>query len=266
MDPLTSDALDGALRRDMRLPLYHQLQQMLRAMIRSGELAHGQQLPREEELARRMKVSRVTVRQALQVLASDGLLARQRGRGTRVISSHLRNSEVPVPLRTPLGELIDSLDNLASNTQVRLLSWSRSVPPEPVRAQFGSGTGEPLVHCVRVRSRYGRAFGYYSSWTRTAHPQFNAENLAYGARIDLFRHCGIGISRVHQSVSASKVDALCASHLQMTPGQAVMTMDRRSYDHREQLVDLLHIQYRPDQLRYQMRLDHESIATPETAV
>jgi GntR family transcriptional regulator len=258
-------ALEGILRREVRLPLYHQLQEFLRGLIVRGEVADGEQLPREEELARRFKVSRVTVRQALQVLADDRLLVRQRGRGTRVTSSHIRTGAVPVPLKTSLDELLDNLDTLASNTQVRLLFWELAVPPTPVRVAFGSDETEQLVHCVRVRSRHGRPFGYYSSWTRTQHPDFNAERLAYGARIDLFRRCGIAFSRVQQAVSAAVVDPLAAAHLQMQAGQAVMTMERRSYDNKEQLLDLLHIQYRPDQLRYQMRLDHETNATPETA-
>lgn len=265
MDPLTTQSLQGILRRDLHAPLYHQLQGFLRGLIERGEIGDGEQLPREEELARRLRISRVTVRQALQVLAEDGLLVRQRGRGTRVIGGKARTSAIPMPLKTPLGELIHSLDTLASNTQVRLLGWERAIPPEPVRELFGSTASEPLVRCVRVRSRHGQPFGYYSSWTRTAHPEFNAEQLAYGPRIDLFRRCGIRFVQVRQTVSALRVGALTALHLQMAPGQAVMTLERRSYGPDQQLLDLLDIQYRPDQLRYQMRLDYEA-NTPETSV
>ena len=60
------------------------------------------------------------------------------------------------------------------------------------------------------------------------------------------------------------VGALSAMHLQMSTGQAVMTLERRSFDANQQLQDLLEIQYRPDQLRYQMRLDYEA-NNPETS-
>ena len=266
VDPFTTQSLEGILRRDLHAPLYHQLQGFLRGLIERGEIGDGEQLPREEELARRLRISRVTVRQALQLLANDGLLVRQRGRGTRVVGgSSSRSSSIPMPLKTPLGELIHSLDTLASNTQVRLLGWERVVPPEPIREQFGSGAQETLVHCVRVRSRHGQAFGYYASWTRTAHPEFNAEQLAYGSRIALFRRCGIRFVQVQQTVSALRAGAMTAMHLQMTPGQAVMNLTRRSYGPNQQLLDLLDIQYRPDQLRYQMRLDYET-NKPETFV
>ncbi|MGV8959765.1 MAG: GntR family transcriptional regulator [Stenotrophomonas sp.] len=264
MSPFSAPSLEGILRRDLRTPLYHQLQEFLRGLIVRGEIRDGEQLPREEELARRLDISRVTVRQALQVLAEEGLLVRQRGRGTRVTCAQSRTQAMPVPLKTPLGELIDNLDTLAVNTQVRLLAWERALPPQPVREAFSLDEGERLVHCIRVRSRHGYPFGYYVSWTRTEHPAFNAERLAHGSRIELFRHCGLDIVRVQQTISAAAVDAVPAMHLQMAPTQAVMTMERRSYGRDQQLLDLLDIQYRPDQLRYQMRLDYETTPVPET--
>ena len=258
MDLYDTTTMQGLLRRDLHTPLYHQLRSFLRDQIQRGELRDGQQLPREEDLARRLGISRVTVRLALAELAEEGLLVRQRGRGTRVTHGRGRSpaSNGPPPLRSPLCELIDNLDTLADNTQVRLLNCQRNVPPDPVRQAFGLDENDSLVNCVRVRSRHGQAFGYYTSWTRTTHPDFNAEQLARHSRIDLFRQCGLPIVRVEQKISALRVDAVPAIYLQMQPGQAVMTLERRSFDRDGQLLDLLEIQYRPDQLRYQMRLDH----------
>ena len=260
VDLFDAQSLTGVLRRDAHTPLYHQLRQYLREMIVSGQLHDGQQLPREEELAKRLGISRVTVRLALAELAEEGLVVRQRGRGTRVCSGpgQRRCSEVPPPLRTSLCDLIDNLDTLADNTQVRLLNWNRGWPPETIRDAFGLGEDDTLVHCVRMRSRHGQPFGYYSSWTRTHHPEFNADQLARQSRIDLFRLCGLRITRVEQRISASRIEALPAAYLQMQPGQAVMTLQRRSYDREGRLLDLLDIQYRPDQLRYQIRMDNET--------
>jgi len=70
LDPFTTQSLEGILRRDVHAPLYHQLQCFLRGLIERGEIGDGEQLPREEELARRLRISRVTVRQALQLLAA----------------------------------------------------------------------------------------------------------------------------------------------------------------------------------------------------
>jgi GntR family transcriptional regulator len=65
-------------------PLYFQIQRQLREKIKSGALAEGDPLPGEAEIARLFGVSRMTSRQALQGLTSEGLSFRERGRGTFV--------------------------------------------------------------------------------------------------------------------------------------------------------------------------------------
>jgi GntR family transcriptional regulator len=66
-------------------PLYFQIQTQLADRIRSGVLRTGYSLPGEEELARVFGVSRMTARQALQGLKSEGMAHRERGRGTFVV-------------------------------------------------------------------------------------------------------------------------------------------------------------------------------------
>jgi GntR family transcriptional regulator len=66
------------------IPLYYQIQRALMEKIRSGELAEGDSLDSEEELARVYQVSRMTARQALHGLKTSGYAFSQKGRGTFV--------------------------------------------------------------------------------------------------------------------------------------------------------------------------------------
>jgi GntR family transcriptional regulator len=66
------------------VPMYAQIQTQLLEMIRAGRLSTGDSLPSEEELSRAFGVSRMTSRQALQLLKSQGHAARHRGKGTFV--------------------------------------------------------------------------------------------------------------------------------------------------------------------------------------
>ncbi len=69
----------------MAIPIRHlQVAQLLGGRISRGELRPGDHLPPEPELARQLGVSRFTLRKALDNLASEGRLVRQRGLGTRV--------------------------------------------------------------------------------------------------------------------------------------------------------------------------------------
>jgi GntR family transcriptional regulator len=70
------------LDKDLPLPLYHQLQGVLKAEIESGKWRTDEQLPNESKLAERFGVSKITVRQALQELSGLGYIRREQGRGT----------------------------------------------------------------------------------------------------------------------------------------------------------------------------------------
>lgn len=60
-------------------PAYQQVAATIRDMILTGELAPGERLPIESELAERFKVSRSTVREALRVISSQDLVSTTRG-------------------------------------------------------------------------------------------------------------------------------------------------------------------------------------------
>jgi GntR family transcriptional regulator len=86
--PFRPEALAAVLRKRPGEPLHKQLETVVRELIESGQAQPGVLMPGELELAAQLGVSRHTVRHALGVLSSEGLLRRERGRGggTRVAS------------------------------------------------------------------------------------------------------------------------------------------------------------------------------------
>jgi GntR family transcriptional regulator len=70
--------------RANRLPLYHQIETDMRARIERDEWQPGEQIPTESQLCIIYGTSRITVRQAVSNLVSEGLLTREPGRGTFV--------------------------------------------------------------------------------------------------------------------------------------------------------------------------------------
>lgn len=74
----------GPLDSRGNLPLYLQLQRVLQDAIANQVLSPADALPAERELAAEFKVSRITVRKALDGLASAGLLTRRQGSGNFV--------------------------------------------------------------------------------------------------------------------------------------------------------------------------------------
>ncbi len=71
------------------VPLYHQIKQNLRDLIENEVLPVDHFLPSERELGEYYGVNRLTVRQAMTELVSEGILRRQRGVGTFVAEPKL---------------------------------------------------------------------------------------------------------------------------------------------------------------------------------
>ncbi|MFS0783629.1 GntR family transcriptional regulator [Bacillus sp. 1P06AnD] len=66
------------------VPIYHQLEELIKTQIDSGLLRPDQAIPSEREFAEQYQISRMTVRQALTNLVNEGFLYRKKGTGTFV--------------------------------------------------------------------------------------------------------------------------------------------------------------------------------------
>jgi GntR family transcriptional regulator len=68
----------------VRDPIYHQLNRLLRGLLRGGEFATGQQFLTERQVSERFAVSRATANKALSNLVAEGVLEFRKGVGTFV--------------------------------------------------------------------------------------------------------------------------------------------------------------------------------------
>jgi GntR family transcriptional repressor for pyruvate dehydrogenase complex len=85
----------------------------LRQRIVSGELVEGQRLPPEEELTVQFDVARTTLREALRVLESQGLISIKRGRGGGPLVTHPNVEPIAMALAVALqirGTTVGDLD------------------------------------------------------------------------------------------------------------------------------------------------------------
>ncbi len=66
------------------IPVYYQLKNIILKKIKDGEYSEGSLIPSERDLGENLNISRMTVRQALNQLVSEGVLFREKGKGTFV--------------------------------------------------------------------------------------------------------------------------------------------------------------------------------------
>lgn len=77
------------LNASSTIPLFEQLKSMLKEQISKGVYTSGLKIPTEIELSEQYKVSRITVRRAIEELVKDGVLIKKQGKGTFVQESKI---------------------------------------------------------------------------------------------------------------------------------------------------------------------------------
>src|SRR5215204_6111401 len=77
-------------------PAYEQVKAWIRQHIASGEWKPGDVVPSEATLMERFSISRMTAHRALRELASEGLVTRVQGSGTRVAQLHRISSQLVI--------------------------------------------------------------------------------------------------------------------------------------------------------------------------
>lgn len=74
-----------------KIPLYISIMEVIKERIMNGQYAVHDLLPTENELEAEFAVSKITIRNAIELLESDGYIAKQSGKGTTVISNAVFN-------------------------------------------------------------------------------------------------------------------------------------------------------------------------------
>ena len=129
-----------------RVPLYRQISDNLLVGIGEGKFPVGTFLPGELELIDRFDASRHTIREALRVLEDMGLVKRQRGRGTLVLSTEASPAFVQM-VRSP-SELFSYPDS----SIFRLLSDERIKADKPLARELGCQVGDEWVQISGLRT------------------------------------------------------------------------------------------------------------------
>lgn len=84
------------LDRDGAIPLYVQLETLIRKKIETGEWPVGKMIPSENKIGQTCGVSRMTIRNVITKLEQEGLVERVMGKGTYVASPKMKGTNTKV--------------------------------------------------------------------------------------------------------------------------------------------------------------------------
>jgi len=226
-EPASPPADDAsALNRGEGVAAWRQIVDGLEADIASGRLKPGDQLATEARLAERFGVNRHTVRRAIGVLASRGLLRATQGRGTFVEAKPLA---YPIGPRTRFSEAVSGAGREASGELIRA---REAAADEGMAAALGLKPGAPVLELVTLHRADGTPLS--TATVRVPLPRFAGFERHYartGSVTKAFGACGLAdYSRASTRITARPAGPEEARLLDLTPGRILLVIDSVNVD------------------------------------
>lgn len=232
------------------VPLYAQLEAALREGIRRGAWKPGVPLPSDRELSVQWRVSRHTVRQALDALVRDGLVERRQGRGTFVVTSE--------PIHDFIGFYsFAGLEGEPTRLASRLISFETVDPPRDVTERLRVVQGVPVLRARILRLANDKPAILLTTYLPPGVcPDLSPEDMvAFPALTEVMAtRCRIPVVSQRRSLRPTQIEGEDASLLGVVPGALGLFMDRVSYTHFRQPVECGYTLMRGDLCSYVLDL------------
>jgi GntR family transcriptional regulator len=200
------------------VPRYLQIAEMLRADLR-GE---GERIPSEHQLCAHFKVSRPTIRQALDVLVHEGLLYRHAGRGT--FSTLTAGGDRKLRVIGSVGDMIA----LGEETWFKLLSREVVTVGANISQALRLPPGSSACRVVGVRHADNGPFQHVTAYVPVLIGQaLSDEDLSKTSLLGAIeRQLGTPIKYMEQVVDAALAPRHVAELLQIRPRTPLLLFER----------------------------------------
>jgi GntR family transcriptional regulator len=240
------------IAKDMAVPLYRQIHELIRHRISTGEYPQGAQIPSENELCVELRVSRVTLREALRKLAQDRLLIKVPGKGTFVAPEPAKGLS-----RVKYAGFLEDLQERVLSLSVVEVETARVTPSDELRQRLRLGPSDTeLVVFKRLRHIEDEPVSYTLNYLPPAiGDRVDVERLYTVPLLQILREdLQIPIVRAHETIAASPADAEVARKLGIPVLFPVMHMKRVMFTTNDRPLELVETFYRADKYHYSVNL------------
>ena len=200
------------------IPRYLQIAEAIRRDLR----AEGERIASEHALCRQFKVSRPTIRQALDVLVQEGRLYRHAGRGT--FSTPVGEGEQKLRMIGSVGDMIA----LGDETWFKLLSREVVTVPANIAHALRLPPGSSAYRVIGVRHADTGPFQHVTAWVpSTFGAALSEEDLSKTSIIAVIeRRLGAPIKFVEQETDATLAPRQVADLLQLRHRTPILLFER----------------------------------------
>jgi GntR family transcriptional regulator len=236
-----------AIDKRQPTPAYLQLQERLRKAILDGDLAPGEALPSERELALALGLSRMTVRRALSALVQQKLAERRQGSGTYVLPQRL---EQTVDRVLGFAEEAKLLGFEPGSETLEIITLPADLQ---VAEALGLEPDTPVRRITRLRTADGAPLALQLSHLP---PPYDLTPEALDASGSLYRALAEGFAliprRAKQTVSARMPSTREREVLELPRGTPVLALERTTFGNGDIPFEFVRCAYRGD--TYQLAL------------
>jgi len=233
-------------------PLHHQLKELIRAQILSGELETHAQLPSERELCDQYGISRTTVRRAMAELLSEGLVYTTIGKGTFV---------APPPLQEelqPLSSFSEDMARRGMKASSQLLRLAVENANDEHAALLGIPRGAEVVALSRLRLADGFPIAIQHIWlVHHLCPVVTNFDLKEHSLYDILTNqCGLKLAYADTSIRAVIATPNDCQLLQLAHPAAILLTEQKTYLEDGNVIEFAQSRFRGDQYTLHTRYGH----------
>lgn len=246
--PVPADA--GPFAAPAPPPKYIHIRDWLLERILSTGLSRGDRLPSESDLMRQFKVSRVTVRQALDALRADGIVESRHGKGW-----FLRRVRAVQNLGRLQG-FGEMLAPMGVRARSEVLECTECAAPDAVAQAFGLPEGCGVVRIARLRLAGGRVMSYdLSYFPLDIGRRLREQDLAgQDIFVLLERTLGILLGFADVTIEIAPVEEEPARRLNLAPSTPIFKMTRLTHDRRGHPIDFEYVYGLPESHLFKVRV------------
>lgn len=228
------------------IPLYVQIAESLLDRIETGELRPGDRLPPERDLSDMLEVNRLTVRRALKVLESQGLLLRQQGAGTFVAEPKIERQAAKL---VPFTKVMQRRGYMPG---AKVITFERRVVETSVASELRLPVSAPVYHIHRLRL-INQEPVLLERFTVPVQrfPEFENHDLSTRSLYEIMEtEYGVSVVRARQSLEPVIATKYEADLLGVMPGDPLMLEQRLAFDQNGRPVEHGRDLYRGDRFRF----------------
>ncbi len=243
-----SSGADGGIVRSAGVPYYVQVAGIVRDLLREGRWQPGELIPSESGLCEMFGVSRTAIRQALAELVDEGLLQKEKGRGTFVSRPH-----VALAVQEMRG-FYDEMAERGRTVETTVLRQQVVPVPPSVAPELGLPMRAEVVCLERVRSVAGDPLVHVATYLplrrfeRLLEVDLTRTSL-YAVLVEQF---GVEVRGGRRRIDAVAADATRARLLNVKPRTPVLRVTATNVDADDIAFEYFEAWYRADQTSFEI--------------